>query len=161
MAAEGSALPLPPELLALSVPEYFTLAAACERVLPRDESPGALDLQVPRYIDHSLWADRDARGWRKEFRGGLGRLDAHARTNEGRPFYQLPVSRQDEILAEWEHAKSTERGRFFARLVTATLEGAMCDPVYGGNDAARGWALIGARRDPFGPKSPPPGWTPW
>src|SRR5215470_2612803 len=32
--------------------EYDTVAAAVERICPRDEEPGAIDLGVPEYIDH-------------------------------------------------------------------------------------------------------------
>jgi gluconate 2-dehydrogenase gamma chain len=158
--AHVTGAPLPPELLSLSALEYLTLAAACERILPRDETPGALDLQVPRYVDHALWAAPRAPGWRAQFRSGLGKLDAHARARHAVAFWELTAAQQDEILGEWEAARSTERGVFFRKLVSATLEGAMCDPVYGGNDKAGGWTLVAARRDPFAPALPPPGWTP-
>ena len=34
--------------------EYDTVAAAVERICPRDEEPGAIDLGVPEYIDRAL-----------------------------------------------------------------------------------------------------------
>ncbi|HEV3048730.1 MAG TPA: gluconate 2-dehydrogenase subunit 3 family protein, partial [Longimicrobium sp.] len=34
--------------------ELATMAAACERILPRDEDPGARDAHVPAYIDRML-----------------------------------------------------------------------------------------------------------
>jgi len=34
--------------------EYDSMAAACERILPRDQDPGAADANVPEYIDRML-----------------------------------------------------------------------------------------------------------
>ena len=34
--------------------EYDTVAAAVERICPRDEEPGAIDLGVPEYVDRAL-----------------------------------------------------------------------------------------------------------
>jgi hypothetical protein len=40
----------------LSEEEYRTLAAACERLIPSDETAGAVDAGVPDYIDRMLGA---------------------------------------------------------------------------------------------------------
>jgi Gluconate 2-dehydrogenase subunit 3 len=40
----------------LSDSEYRTLSAACERLIPADETPGAIDAGVPDYVDGLLAA---------------------------------------------------------------------------------------------------------
>ena len=74
----SAGIELPETLRVLSVPEYFTLSAACERVFPRDDTPGAIDLGAPVYIDRAL-AVRPLPVWADDFRGGL------ARRRRGRP----------------------------------------------------------------------------
>ncbi|HUJ27215.1 MAG TPA: gluconate 2-dehydrogenase subunit 3 family protein, partial [Myxococcales bacterium] len=52
---------LPAEGLQSLAPAQFQLiAAVCERILPRDEDPGATDLGCAVYIDRAM-ADPDAR----------------------------------------------------------------------------------------------------
>src|SRR5262245_43585528 len=74
-----------PRLAFLTDAEFATLEAACERILPRDDDPGAIDLGVPLYIDRAL-AGEDYRRQRDRFRAGLQALDGEARTRARRPF---------------------------------------------------------------------------
>src|SRR5689334_6843968 len=53
-----------PPLQSFTPDELRTLSAACERLLPRDQDPGALDLGVPGYIDRAL-AAKDLAVWRE------------------------------------------------------------------------------------------------
>jgi len=144
------AMPAPGELRLLSLAEYLTLAAACERILPADADPGALDLGVPRYIDAAL-ADGDEEERTKNVRAGLARLDAAARDRFDAPLHLCKNASQDALLSEWAHATSGLQAPFFRRLLALTLEGAFCDPTYGGNRNGAGWRLIGFEADPFAP----------
>jgi gluconate 2-dehydrogenase gamma chain len=129
-----------PTLVFFTAAEYATTAAACERILPRDEDPGAIDLGVPAYIDQALATDQ-AR-WAARFRAGLGALDREARRRSGKSYTEAPVAVQNNILDDWKDG-SPEQAEMVRRLMTFTLEGAFGDPSHGGNRDARGWQLIG------------------
>ena len=43
-----------PALRTFSATTFATLTALCERILPRDQDPGAIDLGVPAYIDQMV-----------------------------------------------------------------------------------------------------------
>ena len=146
----SAGIELPETLRVLSVPEYFTLSAACERIFPRDDAPGAIDLGAPVYIDRAL-AVRPLPVWADDFRGGLARLDADAMGRFGVSFAKARRSDQEAVLTDWEATAEPQNAAFFHNLVVATLEGALSDPIHGGNTAGAGWAELGFRADPFTP----------
>ncbi|HEY8088870.1 MAG TPA: gluconate 2-dehydrogenase subunit 3 family protein [Polyangiaceae bacterium] len=139
---------LPETLYVLSVAEYVTLAAACDRIFPRDDTPGAVDLGAPVYIDRAL-AERPPLPWADGFRAGLARLQADAMGRLGVPFGRASHADQETLLAERDASPDPEEARFLRSLVTATLEGALGDPAYGGNAAGAGWVELGFPVDPF------------
>jgi gluconate 2-dehydrogenase gamma chain len=128
--------------------EFVTLAAACERILPADVDPGARDLGVADYLDRTF-SSPDRPVWHLIVRRGLTRLDREARKRFGRPFASAAPADQDRLLGEFQQREGKDR-IFFAHLLAATLEGAFCDPSYGGNREERGWRLAGFVRDPCG-----------
>jgi len=134
--------------------EFATLAAACERLLPRDADPGARDLGVPEYLDR-MFSGPDRPVWHLIVRRGIARLDREARRRFSRPFSDAPAVDQDALLGEVQRREGKDQV-FFGHLLAATLEGAFCDPSLGGNRGERGWRMIGASRDPCGlpPSSP-------
>jgi gluconate 2-dehydrogenase gamma chain len=137
---------------ALSEPQLKTLAAACERILPRDQDPGATDLGCADYIDRAL-GDPDVRAqFGRVMTGGLTALDRQARTRYRKPFHELPAEQQDALLAAWQKSKFGGESGFFEVLHTLTLEGAFGDPSHGGNRDGLGYRLIG-----FVPPPPSPG----
>jgi gluconate 2-dehydrogenase gamma chain len=105
---------------------------------------------VPVYIDQAL-ASHPAPRWAEGFRAGLARLDAQSVSRLGRPFCKAKPADRDSLLAAWEAAVEQQDAAFLRDLVTATLEGAFCDPLYLGNRGARGWASLGFDVDPFAP----------
>lgn len=133
-----------PAGLALDAHELRLCAAACERILPRDADPGAVELGAVTYIDRRLArrGRRPARA-RRAFQRGLGQLDAWAHSREGRSFADLSPDRQDLALASFGAEGGEDGQRFLHRMVTLTLEGAMADPSYGGNRDKGGWRLVG------------------
>lgn len=141
---------LPEALHVLGVEEYFTLATACERIFPRDDAPGANDLGVPAYIDQALTV-RPSPLWTEGFRAGLAKLDAAATSTLGMRFSKAPPARQDALLAAWEASVEQDEAGFLRALVTATLEGALCDPVHLGNRGGAAWTALGFHPDPYTP----------
>jgi gluconate 2-dehydrogenase gamma chain len=120
----------------LTAAEAATLAAACARIIPTDESgPGAAEARASVYIDRALG------GWlapsRDTYTAGLAALDNAARARSGKRFIELAPAEQDAVLAALESTP------FFALLRTHTIQGTFCDPAYGGNAGFVGWDLIG------------------
>jgi gluconate 2-dehydrogenase gamma chain len=151
-SGSGSAKPeAPPD----AAPRFFTavelatLGAACERILPRDTEPNALDLGVPNYIDRALSDDLMV-NWREPMRTGLADLEAEARHRGGVAFPALGGAEQDDLLLT---VQKETRGRtgFFTRLFHLTMEGAFGDPLRGGNRDGAGWKLLGFTPDPCSP----------
>jgi len=125
----------------LSGAQQRTLAAAAERILPRDQDPGATDLGVPTYIERALHDPglSPARPWLISIVDGV---DAQARKREGKPFAELAAAAQDDLLRAWQ--KGDEAHRYaFSVLLSLTLEGAFGDPKHGGNVGGRGFAMVG------------------
>lgn len=123
--------------------EYAVVAAATERVLPRDEDPGALDAGVPVYIDRILQTP-ELEPVRDDFVQGLAALERRAQRMFQKGFASLTAPQQDELLGLFRDspAKSGE-AHFFELLTVMTLEGFLGDPSYGGNQGKVGWKLVG------------------
>jgi gluconate 2-dehydrogenase gamma chain len=139
-----------PALKTFSAEQFLTVCAAAERILPKDEEPGANDLGVPFYMDNQL-ADPDLDDWKKPFLGGLAVLNRQASKLYGTPFHLSAPEEQDQLLARWQAGKSGE-SRFFQILMNLTLEGAFGDPSHGGNKDGAGFVMVG-----FAPGIPTPG----
>ena len=84
---------------ALTPDQARTLAAACERIIPATDTPGAVAAGVPQFIDRQL-ADWFEPAEAERLRSGLVGLDAEARAKAGAPFAALPAARQDALLRE-------------------------------------------------------------
>src|SRR5215470_19965036 len=82
--------------------EVATLAAACERLFPADEDPGAIALGAPAFIDRQLTSEAFW-GWQKAFRRSLAELDADAQARYQRSFARLAAGEQDALLEAWIH----------------------------------------------------------
>ena len=168
--AAGASAPMQkPVYLFFNVAEAQFIEAACERLIPADESgAGALAAGVPNYLDKQLGGS-----W-----GAGERLYRSGPWVQGTPSqgYQLPFTPAElfhtalraintdlgkrgpmfsELSAEAQDAylKSLESGShdldgvpsavFFDMLLRMTVEGFFSDPVYGGNRDMVAWRMIG------------------
>ncbi|WP_227672570.1 gluconate 2-dehydrogenase subunit 3 family protein [Komagataeibacter sp. FXV3] len=157
-------------------PRFFTpvewafLIAACDRLIPADENgPGALALDVPRFIDMQMdtpyahgaqWYMQgpfvqgpDNLGYqlpyapRDLYRRGIAGMNAHAATRHGAPFAGLAPALQDDLLRGAENGGMTFGDMpstvFFDQLLANVMEGGFCDPIHGGNTGLGGWTMLG------------------
>ena len=130
--------------------EYQVMVAAVDRIIPRDEDPGAVDAHVPQYVDLVLLTP-ELHQMRKDFVEGLGQLQRRAEGTYGKPFPELTAEQKDGLLTEFKNAKTgSGEAQFYENLLVLTLEGFLGDPQYGGNKDKVGWALVG-----FGAYVPP------
>jgi gluconate 2-dehydrogenase gamma chain len=155
--------------LFFSAAEAQFIEAACERLIPADDSgAGALIAGVPHYMDSQLagawgagerlyrsgpWAaGSPSQGYQlpftpaELFHNALGaiNLDLSAR---GTPFTGMPADAQDAYLKSLEGGVTDLNGVparvFFSMLREMTVEGFFSDPVYGGNRDMVAWRMIG------------------
>jgi gluconate 2-dehydrogenase gamma chain len=135
-----------PEPRTLTAAGFATLSAICERLLPRDEAPGAVDLGVPAYID-AMVATPELASVREMLQKVLPIFDKESRKRfGGKAFSELAATEQDTILDTWQHG-SESRQHSFDVILSLTLEGAFGDPKYGGNKGGKGFAMIGFTPD--------------
>ena len=146
------------------------IEAAVARLIPADEAgPGALEADVPRYLDKQLagaWGagERLYRSgpWREGtpqqgyqlpftpaelFRNALRGVQQHVQQEHQAPFHELSAEDQDAYL-ESLHSGRVDLGGvpsnvFFESLWEMTVEGFFSDPVYGGNKDMISWKMIG------------------
>jgi gluconate 2-dehydrogenase gamma chain len=142
--------PPPPPPLALTVShktftdaEWATLVAAVDRMLPKDEDPGALDANVPEYIDRMLQSEALTQ-MRANFVPGVAALDRRAQRMFKVPFAQAKPEQQDELLTIFKNSpEKSGEARWYEMFVVLVLEGFLGDPSYGGNQGEVGWKLVG------------------
>lgn len=152
-AVQRPGAPLTLSHVSLTDEEYAAMAAACERMLPRDEDVGAADLGVPGYVDRAL-SDQRMSHVKDDFIGGLGALMRRSEGQYKKPFQELTPEAQDTLLTVFKNSpKGSGEAHWYELLVVLTMEGALSDPSYGGNKDRKGWALIG-----FETSEPPPGY---
>ena len=149
--------------------EVLFIEAACERLIPADESgPGALGAGVPNYLDKQLggaWGagERLYRSgpWRSGtpsqgyqlpftpaelFHASLRAINRDLAAH-GTPFHGMPADAQDAYLQSLESGAHDLDGVpsavFFDMLLQMSVEGFFSDPVYGGNRNMVAWRMIG------------------
>lgn len=104
----------------LNPSQKTTVAALVDRILPPTDTPGAVDVGVPEFVDFML-----AEGYRESqvelFVAGLDRLEAISRslTENRSPFAELPPAEQDSVLKEIEAEELAANPNPFAALFSA------------------------------------------
>jgi gluconate 2-dehydrogenase gamma chain len=149
--------------------EVLFIEAACERLIPADESgPGAIGAGVCNFLDRQLggawgagerlyrsgpWvAGTPSQGYQLPFTPAElfhTALRAIHRNFEARgaAFHDLPGEAQDAYLKSLESGAHDLDGIpsavFFEALLKTSVEGYFSDPVYGGNRDMAAWRMIG------------------
>ncbi len=150
--------------------EAAFIEAAVARLIPADETgPGALEADVPVYIDRQLagawgegarlyqsgpWlAGAPELGYQLPFtpaqviRNGVRAILQELDESDSGSFAEFDVDAQDAYLRTLEEEERDLGGVpsniFFQYLLDMTIEGFFADPIYGGNRDMVGWKLIG------------------
>lgn len=82
----------------LNPAQLLLVTALADTLIPRTDTPGALDVQVPQFIDR-LVADWYPNNPRSELLAGLDAIDARGRTIGGKPFADLDAAGRGAVLA--------------------------------------------------------------
>jgi gluconate 2-dehydrogenase gamma chain len=107
---------------------YFTagqgavLSAAAERILPRTDTPGALDVGVPAFIDRFYGEFMNA-DERKLLAGVVDEIDRAARDAHTAPFASLSPAQQDAVLRSIAVAQQAQTPSGFGLLRSVTVLG--------------------------------------
>ena len=105
--------------------------AIAAQILPADDTPGAREAGVIRFIDLNLATYETER--QADYIAGLKMLTGKS----GGPFAELSPDRQLELL------RAIEKSGFFQLVRQHTVMGFFSHPQYGGNRDKIGWKLIG------------------
>ncbi len=154
----------------LNSDEASFIESAVARLIPADElGPGALEADVPVYIDRQLggaWgagAGRYQSGpWRpgepelgyqlpftpaELFRNAIRAIAAELEASDAGAFASRDPTAQDDYLRSLEEDERDLGGVpsniFFQALLDMAIEGFFADPIYGGNRDMVGWKLVG------------------
>jgi hypothetical protein len=135
--------------------QFETVAAIAERILPRTDTPGALDVGVPAFIDlmygKYLTADE-----KKTIAAGLADVDAQSVATHKTAFAKLAAAQQEALLTRVAEAAQNKEKTFFHQIKELTVVGYFTsetvgktvlnyDPVPGRLDACIPLAQVGNR----------------
>nr|WP_298372280.1 gluconate 2-dehydrogenase subunit 3 family protein [uncultured Halomonas sp.] len=151
--------------------EWKFILAACDRLIPSDgNGPGALETNVPVFIDKQMDGDfGNAADWymkppfvtdappelgyqssltpNQVYRKGITATNAHCQNEQGKNFAGLEKQQQDDVLTQLEKGKldfdDVSASQFFEFLLQNTKEGYFADPIHGGNKHMLAWQFIG------------------
>ena len=136
-AADATQQGQAPRYRALTSEQAEDFGAAADRIIPRDDAPGARDVGVVFFADHLFASFAPAR--KPAFDQALVSLNdaARKRVPGARSFASLTPAQQDETL------RSIERSDAFGVLRTITIAGYFSHPSHHGNRDQAGWKSIG------------------
>lgn len=106
--AEPMDLGIKPTLL--SSKQRKTLAAVAQCIIPKTDTPGAIEAGVPRWFE-ILLQDCYKPDAQKVIMDGLTNLDAETKTKHGSTFAKLKMPQQIEILTAMEKAERDAKVR--------------------------------------------------
>jgi gluconate 2-dehydrogenase gamma chain len=116
----------------LDAPTFALLAAVAETIVPRTDTPGALDANVPAKFDAMLthWASPDRR---VELRRALLTIDGLARARHGKAFVALGSDERTALLIAHDLAalKIVPRTRPLTGMEAMIASPSYADPGYG------------------------------
>lgn len=131
----------------LRIEEARTLAAVCDRLIPPDADPGADWARVVNFIDLQLCGPY--RDLRPVYRKGIGCLERASQKRFGKAFPELPVDRQESLLAALERGETAggiwnvvAPAEFFEVVLNHTMQGFYGDPRHGGNRERASWKML-------------------
>jgi hypothetical protein len=115
---------------------YFTpaqgavIAAAAERILPRTDTPGALDAGVPAFLDRFYGEFMNA-GDQQLLVSAIDEIEAAAKAAHSAAFATLSPAQQDAVLRGVATAQQDRTPSSFALLRTVTILGYFTSEIVG------------------------------
>ena len=114
-------------------PAQITIASAvADRILPRTDTPGAVDVGVPAFID-LLYGEFMTETERQMLTQGLTEVEATAKSAHGASFSTLTPESQDALLRGIARAEESQEQGFFRLIRSATVLGYFTSEQVGRN----------------------------
>lgn len=154
--------------------EWPFILSACDRLIPSEgRGPGALETNVPIFLDQQLASDLGSEiylegpfdvkapatmGYQLPFRPqeiyhkGIAATEAWCQATHGKRFALLDAATQDQVLKQLQAGEVNFAAHgedilpckaFFTELVNHARQGYLADPIYGGNKGMKAWIAIG------------------
>lgn len=111
--------------------------AFASQIIPTDETPGAKEANVVRFVDFAL-SEIEPQN-KQDFANALKALDEQAKKTAPQTASFAALTSEQQV----ETMKAIEKSNDFGTLKYYTLVGFLGDPADGGNKDEIGWKLIG------------------
>jgi gluconate 2-dehydrogenase gamma chain len=156
--------------ITLTAPEAAFIVAAVDTIIPADElSPAGSDCGVAVFIDRQLgsaWGGgakmyrsgpflkgKPEQGYqlaltpREFFAAGIAAANEWTRKTYGKDFERLSAAERVQALKAMDEGTAQfadfASRSFFGQLLSITMAGFFCDPLYGGNRDKVSWKMLG------------------
>ncbi|MBI5770372.1 MAG: gluconate 2-dehydrogenase subunit 3 family protein [Verrucomicrobia bacterium] len=116
----------------LTAQQHATISALAERILPRTDTPGALDAGVPAFVDRMFGEFMPAEEKERLTRGVVA-IDTAAVRAHQKPFARLAAAQQDAVLQAAADAAGDDPKSFFHQLKELTIVGYFTAELVGKN----------------------------
>ncbi|MBN3728261.1 gluconate 2-dehydrogenase subunit 3 family protein [Burkholderia sp. Ac-20379] len=157
-----------------SADEWAFMLAACDRLIPASgRGPGALETNVPVFIDQQMHGDFGHEIYlqgpfntqapkelgyqlpytpQEIYRRGIALANGYCRQRYHRAFHELDAASQDAVLhaLQANDVRFADAGeaaltasQFFGEMLSDSKNGYLSDPMYGGNKGMKAWIAIG------------------
>ncbi|CAM2139037.1 gluconate 2-dehydrogenase subunit 3 family protein [Paraburkholderia tropica] len=157
-----------------SAEEWAFMLAACDRLIPADgRGPGALETNVPVFIDQQMHGDFGREIYlqgpfntqapkelgyqlpytpQQIYQRGIKLTDAYCRQKYHKRFSELDAATQDVVLKALQDndihfadggESALKASQFFGEMISDAKNGYLSDPMYGGNKGMKAWIAIG------------------
>jgi gluconate 2-dehydrogenase gamma chain len=128
--------------------EAALVDALCEQIIPGDDSPGAHDLLVVRFVDKQLMGVYSR--FQAEYRNGLIGVDETSQSLHQKRFLDLEFEKQTDIMRALESDrapgdawKTQSANGFFNLLRNHAIQGFYGSPRHGGNRSYGSYRMLG------------------
>ncbi|MEM9159112.1 MAG: gluconate 2-dehydrogenase subunit 3 family protein [Verrucomicrobiota bacterium] len=106
----------------LSAKEFELVSAFSERILPRTDTPGAVDVGVPEFAD-AMFGGFLSESEEETFRKGLASVDAISQETYRKAFVDLGASEQDAVIQEIAKSNGQDLKSFYRKARELTIVG--------------------------------------
>jgi hypothetical protein len=106
----------------LTAAQFATAGALAERILPRTDTPGALDVGVPAFID-VIVGKYLGEPERRKLTAGLADVEARSTAAHRAAFAKLTAAQQDALLTKLAADSQDKPGTFFQQIRELTILG--------------------------------------
>jgi hypothetical protein len=100
--------------------DYETVSKLADLIIPRTDTPGAVDANVPHWIDRRVAGEPELQ---EKFKQGLAYLAEQAHTMNGSAFSALTEPQQTAILQALSADADTVKSGFFQTVKDLTIDG--------------------------------------